>query len=298
MLVVNKQNVPTKVDFFSQLSSEAKKLFEELQSHEQLILSHTRSFDQQAAELRLKSGILLSAFKEAVNKGKRKGHYETVVGAIFQDDTGNPTIGKTTRCQRMKVANLKDAANYIHLGWKKLVSISVAANEEYQTIAKFLKTIGFDVNNDEEISGEQFELALKTAVVEHKLKKNRLKAIKKDVVEAAVKRGIQFDQKLMQQLIASKRPDQVLRAKTQYGVSQAPNYASVQEPNIGEIESLMEKLFQHLNHANRREDKNGILDHIPGFIFEDLAHELGLAFSKAGYDGGKFYADVSFVHDI
>lgn len=298
MLVVKKQNLPTKVDFFSQLSSEAKKLFDELQSHEQLILSHTRSFDQQAAELRLKSGILLNAFKDAVNKGKRKGHYESVVGAIFQDDTGNPTIGKTTRCQRMKVANLKDAANYIHLGWKKLVSISVVANEEYQTIAKFLKTIGFNPDSNSELSGEHFELALKTAEVEHKLKKNRLKAIKKDVVEAAVKRGIQFDQKLMQQLIASKRPDQVLRAKTQYGVSQAPNYASVQEQNLGEIEYLMEKLFQQLKQANKRDDKKGVLDHIPGFIFEDLAHELGLAFSKAGYDGGKFHADVSFIHDV
>lgn len=298
MAIVEKQNIPTKVVLFSQLSTEAKELLEDLHAHEKLILSHSLSIDQQAAELRLKSGILLNAFKDAVNKGKRKRHYETIVGAIFQDDTGNPTIKKTTRCQRMKVAKLKDAASYINLGWKKLVSISVVANEKFSTIAEFLKTIGFDADNICELSGEQFELALKTAEAEYKLKKYRLKTIEKDVVEAAVRRGIEFDKKMIKRLSASKRPDQVLRAVIQYGVTQAPNYAATNEPNIGEIESLMEKLFQHLNHANRREDKKGILDHIPGFMFEDLAHEIGVAFSKAGYDGGKFHANVSFVNDI
>lgn len=299
MEVAKTQNLLRKQsDYFEQLSPKAKAIHAQLMDQEQIITSHTRSFDQQAALLRLKSGTLLNAFKEAVNEGKRKGYFETVVGALFKDEQGNKTIGKTTRCQRMKVARLQDADEYLHLGWEKLVSISVVADDKYKTIATFLKGMGCNPDSHEELSSDEFEIALKTAKATHLMKKNRVKQVDKEVVEAAVRRDIQFDKKLLKKLSGSKRPDQVLRSRTQYDVSQAPKYSKAEVPNLGKIEMIMQELFKLLEHTNRRIDKKGILKHIPGYIYEDLAHELGIAFSKAGYDGGKFYEDVSIIHDL
>ncbi|WP_027178891.1 hypothetical protein [Maridesulfovibrio bastinii] len=280
------------------MSAEAKVIHDDLLAQEQLIRAKYRSFETADALRKLKSGRDLIKLKDVVNKGRRKGYFETVVGLMFRDENGVQLIKKTARCDRMKVARFKDAEDFHFLGWTNLVTVSEVASNNYNKIADFFKKISFDPMKHKKLTSKEFSVAVKSAEITFKLKEEQVGPIKEEFVRTAVRRKINFDSKFMKVLSNSSNPEALLRAKVEYNATKVPNYTKNTEPDVGDIEILFDKLHTLLKYTNFLGDEKGKLDHIPGYLFEDLAHELGYAFVKAGYSGEKANANVFIVHDV
>ena len=237
-----------------------------LETLEIKINKQTDTEDVIQARLRLESGKYLNQAKIIIKQMGLK--WEIEVSKIIPKKTdGTPVIGKTTRAERMKVASLKHIEKYLFLGWSKLAKVSELIKGD--DVDGFMTDLGFDNTTASSLNYSDFSMAIDAKVVNKLLKKNNIN-ISMDLVLKALRRGIVFEDKLLKELSSKSRPDIVLKTLIYYDLTK-PSESQTKSPLAlsAEIEEVMEKLITLMGKALKT---NTVPKHIPGFMYEDLAH--------------------------
>ncbi|WP_148208325.1 hypothetical protein [Solidesulfovibrio magneticus] len=233
---------------------------------ESKINKQTDTEDVIQARLRLESGKYLNQAKSIIKKQGLKWEIE-VSKIIPKKPDGTPVIKKTTRAERMKVASLNNIDKYLFLGWGKLVKISelIKGND----VEVFLKDLGFNQADIKNFDYSEFSMAIDAKVVHSLLKKNNIN-ISMDLILKSLRKGVIFEDKLLKELSGKARPDLVLKSLIHFDVVN-PKTSQVKSPLAvsSEIEEVMEKLITLMGKALKT---NTVPKHIPGFMYEDLAH--------------------------
>jgi len=231
--------------------------------------------DKKQADLRLKSGQLLLQAKALVKSKGMKWEIEAV-NLIPKKINGRPVVGKTCRAERMKVAKLPGVENYTLLGWSKLVKIAELIKPTgSDVIGSLLVKCNMSLEEAVLTSSDEFTLIITLYTVKNDLKANNIK-IPTKIIRKAIKRKIKFDNKLIKKLKQSERPDVVLLALTCFDTNGKSNVNSMSNNAVTtQIEEQMEKLSKTIQIAL---ETGAIPEHIPGYVYEDLAHYLGAMF--------------------
>ncbi|MFU2207305.1 hypothetical protein [Solidesulfovibrio sp. C21] len=237
-----------------------------LETLEFKINKQSDSEDVVQARLRLESGKYLNQAKIFIKQQGLKWEIE-VSKIIPKKQDGTPVIKKTTRAERMKVASLKHIEKYLFLGWSKLVKISELIKGD--DVDGFMADLGFDNTTASSLNYSDFSIAIDAKVVMKLLKKNNIN-ISTDLVLKALRKGVVFEDKLLNQLSSKSRPDLVLKARMHYDLTK-PIAIQNKSPLAlsSEIEETMEKLITLMGKALKTDT---VPKHIPGFMYEDLAH--------------------------
>lgn len=259
-------------------NSKLLEIMDQLSLTETHIIESLKSEDVNQAKLRLESGkYLLKAKKIVKDYGK---NWEVEIAHIIpKDNNGLPIIKKTSRCERMKVAQCKNIEKYLDIGWKKLVKLaSLIEPDGVVDIEKILAVAGFTPEIACKASLEDFSLGIDIYYELKNLKKQGIK-IGSDLIRKCVQQKVKFDKKLYDTLKKTKRPDLTLKAKIHFDVTnETIKKEKPPESYISEIEETIEKLIKLMSLSLT---SGPFPSYIPLYMYDDLVHYASKMYNES-----------------
>ena len=235
------------------------------------------------ANLKVKSGRLLNQLNIIITQQGK--HWKQVAPYLFSNDQGKEIIKKTSRCERMKVAKIKDVDDYIYLGWAQLALISIYTEEE---IGNFLKNHSLTKNDISNKTERELKQILDTRVIKQTLNDNKL-SISDETILKSVLNNFKINQKIINKLKKETNPEKALINLIDYSCSNIKNTIK-ESTKIGELEERTYQLTKLIKLACKKPESVSI----PINILENLSNQLNkLILLKKGHSN----ADISVIPD-
>lgn len=260
-------------------NEEIKKILNQVMLIEDDIDASTKQAFIKDVYLKIESGTLLNKLKEIIKKSNK--HWEVEAPHLFITSNGEERIGKTTRCERMKVAKIEDAKEFSNFGWCKLALISSCIIfNKIKRIKDFLKLHNIDENEFTNISEREAKERIEYLLLKNKLKLEKIK-ISNDLVKRAVEVGVKIDKKIIEDLKKGDAEDKIrLLVDYNYRDKDTKKCCS-KKHHLGNLESLGLSFYEILKDACNDPDSACINVE----TLDDVAHYIGklYAIKSHGY---------------
>lgn len=255
----------------------------ELISLEKTIINQTLNDFVNIANLKVKSGKLLNQLEIILSQQGK--NWKQVAPFLFSNKEGKEIIKKTSRCERMKVAKLKDVDKFIYLGWAQLALLSTYTKVEIEC---FLKEHSLTIKDIENKTEKDLKQLLEFSVSKQIIINNKL-MITDETILKAVLNNFKISQKVINKLKKEKNPENSLINLIDYNCTES-NSMIKENSKIGELEERTYQLTKIIKTACNKPESLSI----PIELLENLSHHLNKLINlKKGHPN----EDISIISD-